>query len=88
MKIDTAGKKIRSRVYLSKGKGRFPLMLYFHVGGFVIAGLTITTTPRLVLSACTRVPSLCPSMIAKARKTSFPPPTMTPSPPVAGAWRT
>ena len=46
-KIDVPGKNIQVRIYSPKGKGPFPVVLYFHGGGFVIADLdTYDATPR------------------------------------------
>ncbi|MFP5077885.1 alpha/beta hydrolase fold domain-containing protein [Rhizobium sp. YIM 134829] len=45
--IPTAGGALPARVYLPEGKGPFPVILYFHGGGWVVADLnTYDATPR------------------------------------------
>lgn len=47
IQIDGADGKIAARVYTPKGKGPFPVVVYFHGGGFVIADNDVyDATPR------------------------------------------
>lgn len=49
--IDGPGGKIKIRVYTPEGKGPFPVILYFHGGGFVIADLdTYDAAPRALVN--------------------------------------
>lgn len=45
--IPTAGGALPARVYIPEGKGPFPVVLYFHGGGWVVADInTYDATPR------------------------------------------
>ena len=50
--IDGPGGKIKVRIYTPKGDGPFPLIVYYHGGGFVIADLDVyDSTPRALSKA-------------------------------------
>ncbi len=54
--IDGPAGKIKIRVYTPKGAGPFPVILYFHGGGFVIADLdTYDSSPRALANAAQAV---------------------------------
>lgn len=50
--IDGPDKNIKLRIYTPKGDGPFPIIVYYHGGGFVIADLdTYDATPRALANA-------------------------------------
>ena len=50
--IDGPVKDIKIRIYSPKGKGPFPIIVYYHGGGFVIANLDVyDATPRALCNA-------------------------------------
>ena len=54
--IDGPDGKIKIRVYTPEGKGPFPVIVYYHGGGFVIADLdTYDSTPRALANATNAV---------------------------------
>lgn len=54
--IDGPAGKIKIRVYTPEGDGPFPVILYFHGGGFVIADLdTYDSSPRALANAAQAV---------------------------------
>jgi acetyl esterase len=54
--IDGPGGNIKIRVYTPEGKGPFPVIVYYHGGGFVIADLdTYDSTPRALANAAQAV---------------------------------
>ena len=54
--IEGPGGKIKIRVYTPEGKGPFPVIVYYHGGGFVIADLdTYDSTPRALANAASAV---------------------------------
>ncbi len=54
--IDGPAGKIKIRVYTPKGDGPFPVILYFHGGGFVFADLdTYDSSPRALANAAQAV---------------------------------
>ncbi|MEO6005004.1 MAG: alpha/beta hydrolase [Opitutus sp.] len=54
--IDGPGGNIKIRVYTPKGDGPFPVIVYYHGGGFVIADLdTYDSTPRALSNATNAV---------------------------------
>jgi len=54
--IDGPAGKIKVRVYTPKGDGPFPVILYFHGGGFIIADLdTYDSSPRVLANAAQAV---------------------------------
>jgi len=54
--IDGPAGKIKIRVYTPQGAGPFPVILYFHGGGFVIADLdTYDSSPRALANAAQAV---------------------------------
>ncbi|WP_069660922.1 alpha/beta hydrolase [Arcticibacter eurypsychrophilus] len=48
--IDVAGGKIHLRIYTPKTKGPFPVVVYYHGGGFVIADLDVYDASAKVLA--------------------------------------
>ena len=52
IKIDLATGDVKARIYQPEGKGPFPVILYIHGGGWVIADLdTYDATPRALATA-------------------------------------
>jgi acetyl esterase len=69
---------VPARVYRPAGEGPFPVILYFHGGGWVIADLDVyDATPRSIAAQANAI--VVSAHYRLAPSISFPPPTTTPT---------
>ena len=86
--IPGPGARFRSRIYTPKGSGPFPVVVYYHGGGWVIANLdTYDASPRALVNLANAVVGVCRTT-ARDRSTSSPPRIRTRSRHTAGSSRT